>query len=287
MKSTGVLMAGFDLGLVTPHGTGVVVPTIYAEQAINAKWQALGGSPGASLHGTGADTLIEVAGGYRRSYANGSIYTRRNIVNNDWQFNPFFVGLATDQRYDQLGGPTNSFLGFPVSDFEPDPNEPGSGVTRFEHGAIYFWPDIGAIEMREISLRYVGFYCFGESNDGPFSASDEVYFTIGVVPTLVEHSGAPMTRLYENVDAHEARQDLVELYRGLPFGTALAVTLVEHDDGDRHRYHDLADNAVEKANEKVVEGLAQIPVVGFPLAGVAFVVLSIAQPAITAAVEEL
>ena len=247
-----------------------------AEEAINAKWHSLGGSPGPPVR-LGPEGLIEVPNGFHRDYALGSIYRR-----NEGQ--AFFLGLATAQRYDQLGGP-GGFLGFPVSDFEGDPREPGSGVTRFENGAIYFWPDVGALEMREISLRYVGFHCFGETNE--FSGSDEPYFLFGVVPTVVEERETLRTRVYDDVDAGRSVGDVVELYRGLPMGAAISITLAEHDEGDPDKYRDNVERAVDTAADKVVEGLAAVPVLGVFLAVLAEVVLVIAAPAITDAVNDL
>ena len=197
---------------------------MFAEEAIKAKWDSLGGTPGQPQHPLGLEGLRGVPNGYRRDYTGGTIY-RRN------KGQPFFVGLATDQRYDQLGGP-GKYLGFPVSDFEADPEQPDSGVTRFENGAIYFWPNEGAIEMREISLRYVGWHCFGETDEP--SASDEIYFTFGVVPTCVEHRKDLQTRIWHDTDTGKSRYsdvEFMELYRGLPFGAAISITLMEHDEG--------------------------------------------------------
>ena len=260
-------------------GTDLLSPSVHAAQDIDAKWQSLAGSPGEPLH-PGPVGLIEVPGGFRRHYARGSIYRR-----NDGQ--PFFVDLPTDRRYDQLGGP-GQYLGFPVSDSTPDPQEPASGVTTFENGAIYFWPDIGAIEMQEIALRYAGWHCFGETDDG-FSASDEMYFIFGVVPALTEHRAAKPTRIYHDTDAGESRSEPtpMELYRGAAYGAAVSITLVEHDDGDPKKYHASVERAVERTADRVVEGLAHVPVLGTFLAVLAEVVLVIALPAITDGVNEL
>jgi hypothetical protein len=269
-----------DVVPLVPGALDYLSELVLAEEAIKAKWDSLGGAPGQPQHPLGIEGLMRVPNGYRRVYTGGSIYRRD-------QGQPFFLGLPTDQRYDQLGGPER-YLGFPVSDFEPDPEQPDSGVTKFENGAIYFWPDVGAIEMQEISLRYVGWHCFGETNEP--SASDEIYFTFGVVPTLVEHKKTLQTRIWEDTDAGESRYsefEFMELYRGLPFGAAISITLVEHDEGDPNKYRENVEIAVDKASEKVVEGLAHIPVIGVVLAAVATVVLVVAQPAITDAVNEL
>jgi hypothetical protein len=257
-------------------GVSFAGETLLAERAISSKWQSLTGLPGKPLH-PGRAGLIEITDGFRRHYARGSIY-RRN------QGQPFFVEQTTDQRYDQLGGP-RSFLGFPVSDFEKDPGQPDSGVTRFENGAIYFWPDLGALEMRQIALRYVGFHCFGETDE--LSAADEPYFTFGVVPILVERRNpTPQTQIYTDVDAGESRADLIELYRGLPFGAVISITLVEHDEGNPEKYRENVDRAVERTADRVVEGLGAVPVVGIFLSVLAEVAFVIALPAITDALNK-
>ena len=58
-----------------------------------------------------------------------------------------------------------------------------------------------ARKMQEVSLRYVGFHCFGETDES--SASDEPYFTFGVVPTLVALKKTKQTDVYTDVDARE------------------------------------------------------------------------------------
>ena len=265
---------------IVPGGVDYLDEMVLAEQAIKAKWDSLGGAPGQPQSPLGYENLRGVPNGYRRDYTGGSIY-RRN------KGQAFFVGLATDQRYDQLGGP-GKYLGFPISDFETDPEQPDSGVTRFENGAIYFWPDIGAIEMREISLRFVGWHCFGETNE--LSASDEIYFIFGVVPNLVEQRGTFLTRIWHDTDTGESHYyglEPLELYRGLPFGAAISITLMEHDEGDPNKYRENVEIAVDKTADRIVEGLAAVPVVGTFLAVLGHIVFVIASPAITNFVNEL
>jgi hypothetical protein len=148
-----------------------------------------------------------------------------------------------------------------------------------------------AREMQEISLRYVGFHCFGVTDS---LGSDEPYFIFGVVPTCVEGKGAPRTRIYDEdtgadagVDAGESVGDLIELYRGLPLGAAFSITLFEHDEGDPEKFRENADKAVDAVADKVVAGLAEIPVVGVPLAVLGHIAFIIAGPAITDAVNGL
>ncbi|HZR96057.1 MAG TPA: hypothetical protein VFA56_10200 [Gaiellaceae bacterium] len=287
----GIVDGGIEVAL-PPHehppiidgGIDPVATTVTAEAAIEAKWEALARSPGASLF-DGPDGLIPITHGFKethgfkRNYSNGTIYWKSYGT-------AFWVEQSTDVRYDQLGGP-RSFLGWPLSDFVVDPDDSGSGVTRFEGGAIYYWPDVGAIEMREVALRFVGFHCFGETEE--LSASDEVYFTFGVVPTQVELQGTYQTRVISDVDAGESHSDLypMELYRGLPLGAAVSITLIEHDEGDPNKYRDLVKKGVDKAADEVEPLLAEVPVVGALLAVVGTFVLEVAKPALTDAINDL
>jgi len=92
---------------------------------------------------------------------------------------------------------------------------------------------------------------------------------------------------YEDVDAGESVADVVELYRGLPLGAIVSVTLADHDEGDPKKYHDNVDKAVDLAADKAVAGLAEIPVVGPVLAVLAEVAHIITGPALTDAVNDL
>jgi hypothetical protein len=277
--SGGIFTPSGGLGSIGEAGSTVFVQSELAEDGIKAKFDSLGGSPGDPLV-PGREGLIDVPGGTRRDYSRGSIYRRTG----DQSQPAFFVDLSTNQRYDQLGGP-GGFLGFPVSDFEPDPDDLSSGVTKFESGAIYFFPDVGAFEMRDIALRFVGFHCFGETDE--FSAADEPFLTFGVVPTVTEQSQTLQTRIFEDVDSGESRGTLIELYRGLPFGAAISVTLAEHDQGDPNKYREIVKKGVDKGSEATVAVIAEIPVVGTFLSVVAGVVLEVTKPAITDALNEL
>ena len=62
---------------------------------------------------------------------------------------------------------------------------------------------------REIALRFVGFHCFGETDE--LSASDEPYFTFGVLPAVIERKD-PAHGIHENVDAGESVAKVLELF---------------------------------------------------------------------------
>jgi len=114
-----------------------------ANQKINRKWSLLNGLPGAALT-PGDDGLIKAGDGFYREFTSGRIYYQSTI-------GVFWVYGSIGDKYTQLGGPS-SWLGWPTSDEQPF-TEDGC-VSTFQDGAIYWWPDTGAIELGEISLRY-------------------------------------------------------------------------------------------------------------------------------------
>ncbi len=241
-----------------------------AEADINDKWNRLGGLPGASVTASGPLGLVASPGGHFRPYVNGAIYRGRPGV--------FYVNERANQVYSSDGGPGGS-LGWPTSDDVPDPAEPGAGVTRFEKGAIYWWPDAGAFIMREIVLRYVGFHCFGETDEP--SASDEPYFTFGVVPAITDLRSAVPTRIYEDVNAGESRAEVLELYQGLPFGVVLSTTLAEHDHGDPNKFRENVKGGVEKSSEKIDEAISKGSAAGAVIGPIVGILLAIAAPTLT------
>jgi LGFP repeat len=107
-----------------------------ARPAIDAKYTALGGAPGAP------QDLLEVgqgAGfGFYRVYQNGSIYWRKDL-------GAFWVHGSIVDKYRALRG-EGSFLGYPKTDETGVPD----GVGRFNHfesGSIYWHPSTGACEV--------------------------------------------------------------------------------------------------------------------------------------------
>jgi hypothetical protein len=201
-----------------------------------------------------------VEGGYRRSYSNGTFYLRGTTGT------PYWLDEPTALRYD-LRGNTRSYLGFPVADLEVDPADPTMGLTRFEHGAIFFFPDLGTIDVQHVAVTFEGFHCFGETDES--SAHDEPYFTFGVVPMNTEARTVVQSRIFTDVDGGESVAERVELYTGPPWGVALSVSLVEHDHSDPEHFKGKVDQAVDKAAEKAIEALGAIPVVGPALSVVA------------------
>ncbi|MBW3575747.1 MAG: hypothetical protein KY450_13020 [Actinobacteria bacterium] len=102
----------------------------------------LGGAPGAEVSG-----VELVHGGKRVHYQNGTIYQ------NPGGQTAWVVG-AIGERYHQLQGPAG-WLGFPLSDEQVLPD--GGRVTVFDRGRIYWWADVGAIDINDVSVHYTGF----------------------------------------------------------------------------------------------------------------------------------
>jgi hypothetical protein len=216
------------------------------EDAIDGIWTSSGGAS-STQHGD----LIPIGKGFCREYSGGGrIYVTFGspISFGELRWRGFLVYGAIGERYTQLGGP-ESWLGWPTSS-EQDFDQGGRAST-FQNGAIYWWPDTGAIELGKIAVRYTGLMCFGETDSDALSNSDEPYMIFGVVPTAPGPASALRTGIYEDVDGGEALGDLIELYRGLPYGLLLSVVLMEHDFDDPDKYRDEVKAGVDGASQLV------------------------------------
>jgi len=150
------------------------------------------------------------------------------------------------KRYDELtnlNAPNPNWLGAPTTE-ERDID--GGRVQKFENGSIFWWPDLGARDLRHVSVRYKGLYAFGEMDWDQGSSSDEPYVTIGVAPTPAGQGFPMRSQIYEDVDAGDSRPDYVEIYVGEAYGTQLFCGLFEHDTGDQ----DMVRNAFIAAGEE-------------------------------------
>lgn len=174
---------------------------------------------------------------------------------------------AIRDKWVSLGG-EHSWLGYPTSD-EQDFSENGRVVT-FQRGAIYWWPDTGAIEMGNICVRYKGLACFSTT----FGAgSDEPYAILGVVPAPPTAGSSVRTVIYKDVEGGKSCEDDIELYRGLPYGLSLSITLMEHDTGDPDKYRKTVEEGVKQASIAAAALVDKIPYVGPYLAPVTKVFL--------------
>jgi len=250
----------------------------HAHFAIKKKARALGGAPGRPKGNLGAIGLIRLPdGGFIREFTHGRMFFNRSVAEE-----AFWVHRA-DPKYAQLGGPAGR-LGWPVSDDIPDhPQEPTNVVTRFQNGAIYWWPDIGAIEQLPVAVTFVGLFCFRTTSG---AGSDEPYVTVGALSATGEHSST-QTQVFEDVDSGEAHEDALEVYRGTPFGLNLSVILSEHDEGDPHKYKDEMANVVNEAGGRVAEAIGSVPGIGPMLMVFAKFGLALASPTIGEKLSEL
>jgi hypothetical protein len=156
-----------------------VVPSEHGDVFTQSQWQSfddkvaeLNGAPGAPLKPKGLDGIEKVAGIRRVSYQHGVIYEHPDGK-------CVWVYGAINDRYNELGGPT-SWLGLPLADEAQFDNEKGR-VSLFERGSIYWWPDVGSVDLNDVIVHYTGLNCFGETSDGPFSSADEPYVILGAV----------------------------------------------------------------------------------------------------------
>jgi hypothetical protein len=251
-----------------------------AEQDMLDKWKSLGGAPGEQKT-IGTAGLIRAGQGFYREYTNGRIYSRHGSA-------AFYVYGAIGNRYIELNG-TDSWLGWPTSDEQPFAE--GGRATMFQNGAIYWWPDTGAIDLKDIAVRYTGLVCFGETDSeqdlGGLApgASDEPYVFFGVV--AAEISSSPATPIYEDVDAGESRADNIEMYRGLPVGMAVSAVLMEHDTGNPDTYREGIRKGVEEGAKRVAQVVAYVPYVGPFIAPIAEEVLKEIGPEIVEALNDV
>jgi hypothetical protein len=254
---------------IASGGTGVFTPLPpisptgkrrFAERKIQQKWSALGGHPGGEKTPGDAGLIQVTLDRHYREYVNGgALY----FDNSDPE--PVYVWGAIHDRYHQLGGP-HSWLGWPTSgdlDFDE-----GGRISKFERGAIYWWFDAGAIELGNVAVRYRGIRCFGETDE--LSASDEPYVHLSAIPPRTGQQFHTRSQIYTDVDSGDARPDNIELYRGLPFGLAIGIVLMEYDLDNPDQYKGPIKAAVDGASVAVAGALTAIPGVGVvlgPLAG--------------------
>ncbi|MGI9164455.1 MAG: LGFP repeat-containing protein, partial [Mycobacterium sp.] len=129
-----VVIAGATLG---------GAPAVWAEpgadavSAINDRFAAFGGE--GSLLGAPVGDAVDVPGGAERPYAGGAIYYSKDT-------GAHVMYGAILERYQALGGPAGSGLGFPKN----DESDTGDGTGRFndfsapEGASMYWTPQWGA-----------------------------------------------------------------------------------------------------------------------------------------------
>jgi len=136
----GVAATAAAAALVVP--SAVASPESDASDAINQAWEAAGGS-GSVVGGKDGD-VFEVGDGFGQKFSDGKIFftptTGAHLV----------YGAILD-KYESLGGPADSDLGFPNLDTVAGLVGPKSRVNTFsasDKPAIFWTPDTGAWSVR-------------------------------------------------------------------------------------------------------------------------------------------
>ncbi|MDE8668419.1 hypothetical protein PY310_07475 [Pseudarthrobacter sp. H3Y2-7] len=184
-------------------------------------------------------------------------------------------------RWEELGWET-SYLGYPTSD-EVDFAD-GGRANEFQNGGIYWWPDTGAIDLRDVIVHYTGLYCFGETDWDQGSSSDEPYVIVSLSTPQV--ATVHVSQIYGEVDAGESRPDLMEIYRGRPYGLNLSTVVMENDFGDPNKYKEDIQKIVMGVHTAGTIALGLIPVVGPLIAAVAGPALGSLMPSIGGAIND-
>jgi hypothetical protein len=186
------------------------------------------------------------------------------------------------KRWESLGW-EQSYLGYPTSD-EVDFAE-GGRANEFQNGGIYWWGDTGAIDLRDVIVHYTGLNCFGETDWDQGSDSDEPYVIVSIsTPQIAD---TKRTTIYQDVDAGEARPDLLEIYRGRPYGINISSVVMENDFGSPDAYKKEVQDVVMGVHTAGTIALGLIPIVGPAIAAVAGPSLGTLMPTIGGAVSDL
>ncbi len=138
--SLGLAAAGATAALVVP--SALASPESDAADAINQAWQSAGGAN--SAVGAKDGEVVQVGAGYGQDFANGKIlFTPDSGAH-------LIYGPVLD-KYESLGGPADSDLGFPNIDVVPGLVSSRSRVSTFnasDRPAIFWAPDTGAWAVR-------------------------------------------------------------------------------------------------------------------------------------------
>jgi LGFP repeat len=242
--------------------------------AIYRKWVDLGGIRW-SIPITDETSTSDSTGRFNHFENEGSIY---------WTPTTGAQAIYGDirRRWASLGW-ERSYLGYPTSDEVDFPE--GGRVNTFQNGGIYWWPDVGSIDLRDVIVHYTGLHCFGETDWDQSSNSDEPYVILSI--STPERAATFTSRIYEDADAGETRPDLMEIYRGKPYGINLNAVLMEHDFGDPNVYRKDVEDIVTNAHKVGTMALGAIPIVGPAIAAIAGPLLGSLMPAIAGAINNL
>lgn len=241
--------------------------------AIYTKWSSLGGRS-FGIPSTDELTTPDGVGRFNHFSNGGSIYWTA-------QTGAHAVYGAIRSRWEALGW-ERSYLGYPITD-EVEFAQ-GGRASEFQHGGIYWWPDTGAIDLRDVVVLYKGLHCFGETDWDQASSADEPYAIISI--TTPQIAATTRTNVYQEVDDGDTRPDLVELYRGRPYGINISSVVMEQDFGDPDKYKKQVQDVVMGVHTAGTVALGLIPVVGPIIAAVAGPALGALMPSIGGALSD-
>lgn len=136
----GVAMSALAAALAVP--TALASPESDAADAIGQAWEAAGGS--GSVVGSQDGDVYQVGSGFGQKFTGGAIFFTPDT-------GAHLMSGAILDKYQSLGGPADSDLGFPTIDEVPGLIGPDSRVSTFnasDSPAIFWTPDTGAWAVR-------------------------------------------------------------------------------------------------------------------------------------------
>src|SRR6185295_13052866 len=95
------------------------------------------------------------------------------------------------------------------------------------------------------------------------------------------------SQIYENVDSGDSRPDLIEVYRGKPYGINISTVVMEYDFGDPDKYKREVQDVVMGVHTAGTLALGLIPIVGPIIAAIAGPSLGALMPSIGGAISDL
>lgn len=233
--------------------------------AIRDRYVQLGGPEGWLGFPKTDETGTPDGKGRFNNFEHGSIYWHPATA-------AFEVHGAIRDKWAALGYETSP-LGYPKSDEMPFTD---GRISLFERGAIYWWPDTGAMVLGDVIVQYTGLHCFGETDVDLPSGDDEPVARMGV-GTPDGNKRVFNSQIYTDVEGGQDRFDVIELYRGRPTGLAISTLLVE-DSGSADVVAGatkLMGEALDKGGAALSAAAARVPGVGPVLGPVASVAVPI------------
>lgn len=253
------------------HATAYGLPNAFASEvhevhgAIRERYNALGGAEGFLGRPLTNELPLTDRQGKFNHFQRGSIFWHPSTGAHE-------VHGEILNHWQNLGW-EKSWLGYPVSDEVGLQDHDDGRVSSFQHGAIYWWPDVGARALNNVVVQYTGLHCFGETKFDEDPA-DEPYATFGIMgPDNIKVT--VQTGVYGGVVPGKQIVDFVELYRGKPRGLAISALLTEHSGSDDQMEvtRQATQAAVDNAGPLIQQAAASVPYVGpvlGPLSGVAW-----------------